>query len=77
MICGGCKRPFSLMIFLRIHWLQTGCAWGREIWRRVFQSKREGHSGRRILSKAFPAMYPSEPMPEELKAYYRSKENPN
>lgn len=77
MICGGCGHPFSLFRFMEIHWIQTGCNWGREIWRRVFASKREGHSGRRILSKAFPKLYPSEPMPEELVAYYRTKESAN
>lgn len=73
MICGGCKHPFSLIEFLRIHWLQTGCSWGREIWARVTRAHRNGTSGRRILSSAFPAIYKSKPMPEEVKAFWRAR----
>lgn len=62
------------MVFLRIHWIQTGCQKGREIWERFFRSRRAGHSGRRILREAYPNLYPSEPMPEELKAAFRARQ---
>jgi hypothetical protein len=67
MICGHCGQSFSLVAFLLIHWKQTGCHRGHNVWRRVLASKRAGHSGRRILHEAYPHIYPSEPMPEELK----------
>ncbi len=73
MICGGCRRPFSLFAFLRIHWLQSGCSWGREIWGRVTRAHRNGTSGRRILSAAFPAVYKTRPMPEYLIETWRAR----
>ena len=75
MTCGTCKHPFSMMVFLRIHWVQTGCQKGRLIWERVFRSKRAGHSGRKILREAYPNLYPaSRPMPPEVKEGFRAKQ---
>lgn len=76
MTCGTCKHPFSLMIFMRIHWLQTGCNKGRAIWERVFRAKRSGTSGRRILRAAYPHVYKSRPMsPERLAQLRAMKQN--
>lgn len=72
MICGHCRdfrTRFSNVMFL--HWETFGCTWGRSVWERVFESKRLGHSGRRLLHEAWPDLYPSEPMSEEDKAKLR------
>lgn len=74
MTCGGCKHSFSLFVFLKVHWLQSGCSWSMAIWERVLRSRREGHSGRRILRGAFPETYPSRPMPEAVKQAFRARE---
>lgn len=73
MLCGGCKHPFSRVVFLFIHWAQTHCSRTRDVWERVMIARRNGTSGRRILHEAFPDVYKSEPMPEELKQYWKDK----
>lgn len=77
MTCGTCKHPFSLMVFLRIHWIQTGCQKGREIWARVFRARRTGTSGRRILRAAYPNIYKTKPMPPEVIAARRASARTN
>ena len=67
MICGHCKAPFRHVRKLLAHWRETGCPWGRPVWERVRESRRAGHSGRRILHNRWPTLWPSEPMPEEVK----------
>jgi hypothetical protein len=75
MKCGTCGHPFSLMAFMEIHWKQTGCQKGNDVWERVMKSKAAGHSGKRILREAYPTQYPSKPMPEELKARWKESQS--
>ncbi|HEV3027691.1 MAG TPA: hypothetical protein VG457_08975 [Planctomycetota bacterium] len=72
MTCSTCKHPFALLVFLRIHWIQTGCQKGRDIWKRVFEAKRRGTSGKRILRAAYPNVYKTKPMSPEWLARLRS-----
>lgn len=68
MICAHCKtyRPKTAALMLD-HWNRDGCIWGRPLWKRVLQARRDGHSGRRLLHAAFPDLWPSVPMDEEAK----------
>ena len=68
--CGTCKKRFTTPSLFG-HWKKTGCSWGREVWVRVAQAKKRGHSGRRILSEAYPHSYPRRAMPEELIERFR------
>jgi len=74
MTCGSCGHSFSLFIFLRAHWFTAGCQKARTVWARVLEARRRGTSGRRILHQAYPHLYKSEPMPEEVKARFRAKD---
>lgn len=73
MICGSCKAPFTLMVFLETHWRQTGCQRSRPIWERVARAHANGTSGRRILHAAYPDLYKTKPMPEEVKELWRAR----
>lgn len=74
MKCATCHTPFSFLIFLLIHWKQTGCQRRRPVWERVAEAKRRGTSGKRILHAAFPETYKTKPMPEEVKALWRERQ---
>lgn len=73
MLCGYCREFRTKRVKeLLAHWKETGCHSGRPVWARVFEAHKRGHSGRRILSEAFPAIYKSEPMDEETKEKLRA-----
>lgn len=72
MLCGYCREFRTKRVEeLLSHWRVTGCFDGRPVWARVFEAHKRGHSGRRILSEAFPTIYRSEPMDEETKEKLR------
>lgn len=73
MICGTCGESFTLLVFAEIHWKKTGCQRGRPVWERVRRAHANGTSGRRILHAAYPHLYRTKPMPEELKERWRAK----
>jgi hypothetical protein len=72
MVCGHCKefqtkRSGELLAHIKT----TGCDQDRPIWRRVLEAHKRGSSGRRILSEAYPHLYPSTPMDEATKEKLR------
>jgi hypothetical protein len=72
MVCGHCSRFRSSTVReLLVHIKTTGCDQGRPTWARVLEAHRRGSSGRRILSEAYPDLYPSTPMSEETKQKLR------
>ena len=71
-LCGYCKRPFSSIRGLLQHWKMKKCPQWQFVWEKVMNSRKRGHSGRRILSKAFPHLYPTKPMSEETKERLRA-----
>jgi hypothetical protein len=73
MRCGTCSISIPDVGALLKHWKETGCEWNRSVWERVVESKKHGHSGRRILSEAYPNLYKSEPMPEDVKEDLRRR----
>jgi len=72
MVCGFCRSKFTTVRDVTQHWSDTGCNWNRDTWVRVAESKREGHSGRRILAEGYPHLWKSEPMSEEAKEKLRA-----
>ena len=72
MLCGHC-RQFSApgVQGLLDHFRESGCPWGRPVWKRVIEAVRRGHSGRRILSRHFPDQYKRSPMPVHVKERLR------
>lgn len=72
MKCGYCKEKMPNTKTLFEHWKKVGCDKDRPIWEKVIESKKNGHSGRRILHEAYPDLYPSEPMSEETKEALRA-----
>ena len=73
MRCGYCKEFRTKHVEeLLAHFKASGCPTGRPVWVRVFEAHKRGHSGRRILSEAFPSVYKSEPMSEEAKEKLRA-----
>lgn len=73
MICGTCKQTFTLFVFASIHWRQTGCQRGRQVWERVLRAHANGTSGRRILHREYPHLYRTKPMPEDVKAMWKAR----
>ena len=71
MICGTCGERYETFMEIKKHWRETGCNWHRRVWERATESKRRGHSGRRILSEAMPQTFPPRPMTEETKERLR------
>jgi pentatricopeptide repeat protein len=72
MICGYCREFRTKRVEeLFLHLKTAGCHQDRRVWERVLEAHKRGTSGRRILSEAFPDLYPSTPMPEETKAKLR------
>ena len=72
MKCAHCKESMPNVKALFEHWKKVGCPNDRPIWVKVVESKKQGHSGRRILSEAYPDLYPSTPMSEETKEALRA-----
>lgn len=72
MLCGYCKEKVPNTTALFEHWKKVGCLNDRPVWVKVVESKRQGHSGRKILHEAYPDLYPSEPMTEETKEALRA-----
>jgi hypothetical protein len=72
MICGHCKEfRTGRVANLLAHIKKTGCDQDRPVWARVLEAHKRGTSGRRILSEAYPNLYPSRPMDEETKEKLR------
>lgn len=72
MLCGYCKEKIPGTQALFVHWKKTGCDKDRPVWVKVIESKKQGHSGRKILAEAYPDLYPTEPMSEETKEALRA-----
>ena len=64
--CGYCKKSFAHVVIVMRHWKKDGCTWRRDVWARVAQAKRRGHSGRRILSETWPDLYPRKKMSQDV-----------
>lgn len=71
MKCGTCGVSFDSFREIKEHWRKTGCHWRRRVWERALESKRRGHSGRRILSEAMPQLFRPRPMSEGAKEKLR------
>lgn len=67
MLCGYCKSPVKGIASFKKHLRENGCSWNRGVWEKHYRSRQAGHSGRRILSQAFPNIYPPRPMSDECK----------
>lgn len=75
MICGYCrefKAKRSEVMFA--HWWPGGCPIGRDVWIKVVESRKAGHSGRRLLHERWPELWPSEPMTDEDRERLRELE---
>ena len=72
MRCGYCHKSLGSVKGLYQHWKLKKCPQWQFVWEKVMIARKRGHSGRRILSKAFPHLYPSKPMSEETKEKLRS-----
>jgi hypothetical protein len=72
MLCGYCKEKMPNTKTLFEHWKKVGCPTDRPVWAKVLESKKQGHSGRKILAEAYPDLYPTEPMSEETKEALRA-----
>lgn len=73
MICGTCGESFTLVVFAKNHWRETGCQRKRPVWQRVARAHANGTSGRRILHAEYPHLYKTKPMPEEVKDLCKAK----
>jgi hypothetical protein len=72
VICLHCLEFSTKRVeVLLAHWWPGGCPWGREVWKKVMESKIAGHSGRRLLHERWPNLWPSDPMSEETKGRLR------
>jgi len=71
MKCGYCGKSFKSVRAIYQHWRMKGCPQFRPVWEKVVAARKRGHSGRRILAKAFPHLYPTTPMSEEVKEKLR------
>ena len=71
MICGNCKEYRTKRSEELLAHIKAGCVRDRIVWSKVLEAHKRGTSGRRILSEAYPELYPSTPMSEETKAKLR------
>lgn len=71
-LCGYCRKAFGSVKGLFQHWRLKKCPQWQFVWEKVVSSRKRGHSGRRILAKAFPHLYKSKPMSDETKEHLKS-----
>lgn len=74
MKCGYCKSSLPAVKEMLLHWKAVGCPTGRPVWEKVVDSRKSGHSGRRLLHEAWPRLWPFDPMGEEDRERLRERD---